>query len=490
MNWESRTLKDLLPELQAPELASLEVSGVAQDSREVAPGDLFLARSGLKHKGADYIIKAAEQGAVAALLDADEFDESASWPIPVLPVENLPQQLGWVAARFFGSPSHQMRLVGITGTNGKTSCSHFVAQALQEAGHRSAVVGTVGNGFIGSLQESSHTTPDAVGLQRLLAELRAEDAEVVVMEVSSHALEQYRVAGVEFDVVLFTNLSRDHLDYHGSLDAYGAAKARLFTEHNAGAGAIWCDDAFGQKLFNQLAGSDMQLISAGETRADIRAEQVMLNEAGISGLLKTPWGAIALNSPLVGAFNLTNLMLSAAALGLLGLNAGEIERGLNAVKPVAGRMQRLGGGEQPMVVVDYAHTPDALQQALSALRSHCQGRLICVVGCGGDRDHGKRAQMGGVAASWADLVVVTSDNPRSEQPQSIIEMVLEGVPADQPQLVDADRRQAIIEAVAQAEAGDIVLVAGKGHETYQEINGERFPFSDVEEAMAALEVHG
>lgn len=490
MNWESRTLKDLLPELQQPELGNLTVSGVAQDSREVVAGDLFLARSGLKHRGADYIDSAAERGAVAALLDAEEFDAERSWPIPVLPVTDLNGQLGIVAARFFGNPSHEMRIVGITGTNGKTSCSHFVAQALQHAGHRSAVVGTVGNGFIGSLCESSHTTPDAVGLQRLLAELRAEDAEVVVMEVSSHALEQSRVAGVEFDVVLFTNLSRDHLDYHGSLDAYGEAKSRLFTDYNAPAGAIWCDDAFGQKLFNQLSGSSMQLISAGETRADIRAEQVALNEAGISALLKTPWGAINLNSPLVGAFNLTNLMLSAAALGLLSLDAGEIERGLNAVKPVAGRMQRLGGGEKPMVVVDYAHTPDALQQALSALRSHCLGRLICVVGCGGDRDHGKRAQMGGVAASWSDLVVVTSDNPRSEAPETIIEMVLDGVPAEQERLVDADRRTAIAAAVAGAEAGDIVLIAGKGHETYQEINGERFPFSDVEEAEAALEAQG
>ncbi len=487
MNWESRTLQGLLPGLQNASLATLEIHGVAQDSREVAPGDLFLARSGLQHKGADFIAAAAQCGAVAALLDAGEFDEAQQWPIPVLPVTDLNGQLGPIAARFFGCPSHEMRVVGITGTNGKTSCSHFVAQALQHAGHRSAVVGTVGNGFIGRLHESSHTTPDAVGLQRLLAELRAEDAEVVVMEVSSHALEQRRVAGVEFDVVLFTNLSRDHLDYHGSLDAYGAAKSLLFTDYQAPAGAIWCDDAFGQKLHNQLAGGEMRLISAGETRADIRAEQVLLNEQGISGLLKTPWGAVNLHSPLVGGFNLTNLMLSAGALGLLELNTSEIERGLNAVKPVAGRMQRLGGGQQPMVVIDYAHTPDALQQALSALRSHCQGQLICVFGCGGDRDHGKRAQMGTVAASWADLLVVTSDNPRSETPDSIIEMVLEGIPADQPRLVEADRRSAIAQAVAQARAGDIVLIAGKGHETYQEIHGERFAFSDLSEAQQALE---
>ena len=488
MNWEIRTLKDVLPELQDTQLEALEVHGVVQDSREISPGDLFLARSGLRHKGADYIEAAAAKGAVAAVLDSNEFDETQIWPIPVIPVADLSAQLGHIAARFYGNPSHQMRVVGITGTNGKTSCSHFIAQALESLGHRSAVVGTVGNGFIGQLNESKHTTPDAVGLQRLLAELRAEDAEVVVMEVSSHALEQHRVAGVEFDVVLFTNLSRDHLDYHGSIDAYGAAKALLFTDYNAPAAAIWCDDAFGQKLHNQLdSNSTMRLLSVAATQADVRSEQELLNEQGISGLLKTPWGAINLHSPLVGRFNLTNLMLSAAALGLLECSAGEIERGLNAVKPVEGRMQRMGGGEQPMVVVDYAHTPDALQQALSALRGHCQGRLICVFGCGGDRDHGKRAQMGLVAANWADLLVVTSDNPRSEAPESIIEMVLEGIPAEQNRLVEADRRVAIKQAVNEAFSGDIVLIAGKGHETYQEIQGERFPFSDVEEAEAALE---
>ncbi|MBY4676603.1 UDP-N-acetylmuramoyl-L-alanyl-D-glutamate--2,6-diaminopimelate ligase [Marinobacterium arenosum] len=487
MKWEACTLGDLLPSQLPDELAGLQVQGVAQDSREIAAGDLFVARSGLRHRGVDFIEQAAADGAVAAIIDADEHQPEQHWPIPVIPVANLAGQVGPIAARFYGNPSRQMRIVGITGTNGKTSCSHFIAQALETLGHRCAVIGTVGNGFIGQLHESKHTTPDAVGLQRLLAELRAEDAEVVVMEVSSHALEQYRVAGIEFDVALFTNLSRDHLDYHGSIDAYGAAKARLFTDYPLSGAAIWCDDAFGQRLHNQLAGADMTLLSVGETRADLRAEEIELSGQGISALLRTPWGNVHLRSQVVGRFNLTNLMLSAAALGLLEVGVTQIEQGLNAVLPVAGRMQRIGGGEQPLVVIDYAHTPDALQQALSALHGHLDGRLICVFGCGGDRDQGKRAQMAQVAEQWADLVVVTSDNPRTENPDAIIEMVLEGLVGDKPKLVEADRRIAIERAIAEARPGDIVLIAGKGHETYQEIDGQRYPFSDLEEAQRCLE---
>lgn len=486
MEWKAHKLVDLLPSLDDEALADLSVTGVVQDSRDVSQGQLFIARSGLSHKGIDFIDAAADAGAVAALLDRSEY-ESRDWSIPVIAVDDLPQQAGLIAARFYGNPSHEMRVIGVTGTNGKTSCCHFIAQAMQMLGHRAAVIGTVGNGFIGQLQTASHTTPDAIGLQRMLAELRAEDAEVVVMEVSSHALEQGRVSGVEFDIALFTNLSRDHLDYHGSFEAYGAAKAKLFTDYEVKAAAVWTDDPFGQQLHAALADNDLKLLSVGKQSGQLTADSVNLTEKGIQAKLSTPWGIVDLDTPVVGAFNLSNLMLCAAALGLSDCVSEDLSKSLSSVQPVVGRMHRFGGYQQPLVVVDYAHTPDALEQALQALREHCQARLVCVFGCGGDRDNGKRPQMASVAEQLADVVVVTSDNPRTEDPQVIIEMVVEGLSGPEQAIVEVDRAAAIRHAIAEAKPGDIVLVAGKGHEDYQEVNGQRHHFSDLEQVETALQ---
>lgn len=482
-----RTLCTLLPELTDKGWSDRVVTGITQDSREVCPGDLFCARAGGRFKGSDFIPAAIAAGAAAILIDQDEAVETASYAVPVVAVERLALRLGDIAARFYGHPSRQMMMIGITGTNGKTSCSHFLAQALNRSGKKTAVVGTIGNGFPDQLSSATHTTPDAIALQRLLAGFLAQGAEAVVMEVSSHAIDQQRIGGIEFDVAAFTNLSRDHLDYHGTMDAYGEAKAKLFTDYGARHAVICADDPFGRQLMARLSDADCTVVGFGLQQADVSADAVVLDTCGISAVLNTPWGALPVTTHVVGRFNLWNLMLTAAVLGVIGVDAALIADQLNALQPVPGRMQCLGGEGKPLVVVDYAHTPDALEKALQATREHTPGELICVFGCGGDRDQGKRAQMGDVASQYADRIVVTSDNPRSEAPEQIIAMIMAGVAVDRPCRQEPDRAQAIKAALVSAGAEDAVLIAGKGHENYQEIQGQRFPFDDVDVARHCLQ---
>ncbi|UTW14101.1 UDP-N-acetylmuramoyl-L-alanyl-D-glutamate--2,6-diaminopimelate ligase [Marinobacterium rhizophilum] len=483
------TLQQLLPEAVDTPLASLVIGGLSQDSRTLVPGDLFFARAGLAHRGLDFIPAAVEAGAVAVLVDETERAALADtdFGVPVLALAGLARRIGPLASLFYGEPSRAMLMIGITGTNGKTSCAHYIAQALNQAGRRTALIGTVGNGFIDALAPASHTTPDPIALQRLLADLRRQGADAVVMEVSSHALEQGRVEGVAFDVAAFSNLSRDHLDYHGSMQAYGDAKARLLESMQVPLLAINADDPFGRSLLARPYPDARQVLAFGMTDdADLYPVSYQLNSRGMQLQLHTTLGEMAIQNRLLGHFNLSNLLLSAAVLQLAGLDAAQLQQGLNGLSPVCGRMECFGGGELPLVVVDYAHTPDALEKALQALVEHARGQLWCLFGCGGDRDTGKRAQMGAVASALADQVVITSDNPRTEAPEVIIAMIQEGVDSARPCSVEPDRALAIGQTLARASAGDIVLIAGKGHEDYQEINGQRRPFSDQQVAQQAL----
>lgn len=498
MSRYSQSLLTLLPQACStlaalPSDRSINITGLALDSRRVEPGYLFFARDGVRHRGADFIADAIKHGAVAVMTERGALGaaERAALGVPLLEVTDLDAATGQVASRFYDNPSQYLKVIGITGTNGKTSCSSYLAQALESLGHRCAVIGTLGNGFVGQLQPATHTTPDSVALQALLAEFRLQGAEYVVMEVSSHALDQKRVSGVHFAAAGFTNLTRDHLDYHGDMARYGDAKARLFADYAPPLQAINLDDVFGRTLFERQVSAPCRIVGFGlvEPGVDIGADQLCFDVDGCSFELCTPEGRHQVKAGLLGGFNISNLLLTAALLQLLGFDLARTAKALSVLKPVAGRMQCLPRDDrQPLVVIDYAHTPDALAQALQALRVHQAGagHIWCVFGCGGDRDPGKRAEMGAVAAELADRLVLTSDNPRSESPEQIIRDIMAGVPATERLHIESDRAAAIEWAVTHAGPNDLVLIAGKGHEDYQETAGIRQPFSDQEHALRVM----
>jgi UDP-N-acetylmuramoyl-L-alanyl-D-glutamate--2,6-diaminopimelate ligase len=375
-------------------------------------------------------------------------------------------------------------VVGVTGTNGKTTTTHLLAQALDRPEARCGLIGTLGSGFPGQLDPSLHTTPDAISVHRLMAEFVNAGARTVCMEVSSHALDQARVAGVQFDIALFTNLTRDHLDYHGDMQAYAAAKARLFDFPHLKAVVINQDDAFGRELIKRTRGR-ARIVSFGLHGGDVQALSVDTSTDGLTLAIATPHGETRLRSSLLGRFNAANLLAALAVLLVAGIPLAEATSALAQTRPVAGRMERFGGVDgQPLVVVDYAHTPDALEKVLQALREHTQGKLVCVFGCGGDRDRGKRPQMGRIAEQLADVVILTNDNPRHEDPAAIINEIASGMQTT-PSAVP-DRTQAIRVALSGACAGDIVLVAGKGHEDYQQVGDRRLDYSDRDTVRALL----
>ncbi len=383
-----------------------------------------------------------------------------------------------------------MRVIGVTGTNGKTSCVQLLAQALTLLGHRAASIGTLGSGVHGQLHEGERTTPDAISVQALLAKFRDTDVTHVAMEVSSHALVQGRVGAVDFEVAAFTNLTRDHLDYHGSMEAYGAAKARLFAWPGLKAAVINSDDGFGRELAAQLPPGVRALrFSTNDDNAmEIAASNIVTSAGGLAFQLRSPWGVRQITSQLLGHFNVDNLLTVIGCLGALGESFERIVKVVELLQPVHGRMNRLGGLRGlPLVVVDYAHTPDALEQTLSVLRAHCAGKLLCVFGCGGERDAGKRPLMGAIAARLADVAIVTDDNPRGEDGDAIVAQIVAGMTAAAAMTVERDRAAAIAGALALAHAGDVVLIAGKGHETYQDGAAGRRPFDDLAVAHALLE---
>jgi UDP-N-acetylmuramyl-tripeptide synthetase len=463
---------------------------ITADSRRVESGVAFAAYPGMHVDGRQFVPDAIARGATAVLWESSGFAWNREWQVPHLPVEGLQQRLGAIADFIYGSPSQALWMIGVTGTNGKTSSAHWIAHALDACGRRAGILGTLGNGLVGGLAPATHTTPDAPAVHELLRQFRAAGARAVAMEVSSHALDQGRVGGVKFDVALFTNLTRDHLDYHQTMAAYGQAKAKLFTWPGLRTSVVNADDPFGQSLIDSARARGARLLSYGLTLADIAASEIRVTADGIALAVNTPWGKAEFASPMVGTFNAQNLL---GVLGVLLASDVPIDMAtaaLSRLQPPAGRMQRLGGNDRPLVIVDYAHTPDALEKVLNALRPAvaATSELICVFGCGGDRDPGKRPEMGHVAARFADRVVVTSDNPRSEDPSAIANAVARGV-RDQGHrrwTIEVDRGDAIRKAIGTAKAGDVVLVAGKGHETYQERDGVRTPFSDADVAAAAL----
>lgn len=509
------TLGSLLPHvLLAPAVAALPVAALKLNSQEIVParmergvgcaGDVFIAVPGARVDGRDFIAQAVAAGAIAVIAEAHAVAEVAATAgshavqpapaaissVPIIPVEGLRAQLSAISARFYADPSVHLTVTGVTGTNGKTTCSQLLAQLFHVLGDTAGVMGTLGWGPVGvadeALVDTGMTTPDAIHTQQILAALRGKGVQRVVMEVSSHSLVQQRVAAVHFDTAIFTNLSRDHLDYHGTMDDYRAAKAQLFALPGLRRAIVNRDDPAGLAIYRDLpAGIDSYLYSVLDPHAHIYAATYTLSAQGIEARIVSPWGEGVLSSQLLGGFNLSNLLAVVAAACVQGFALADVLAAVPQLTPVPGRMQLVDASLPPMVVVDYAHTPDALHQALAALRGHCVGALWCVFGCGGDRDRGKRAQMGAIADAQADRVVVTSDNPRSEKPQHIIDDILVGIRSGRAQVMP-DRREAIRYAILTAQPRDIVLIAGKGHETYQWVGENRWPFSDMAEARLAL----
>ncbi len=506
------SLLDALPEaLAVRELvrgdasADPTIRGLRYDSRQVAPGDLFVALRGANSDGHDYLDRAIAAGAAALLVEAAP-EEAPSHDVPIAVVPDTRRALAPIAARFYGYPASEMNLVGVTGTNGKTSTTYLVESILTQAGQRVGLVGTVEIRYAGTREVAVNTTPESLDLQRTLRAMRTEQVDAAVMEVSSHGLELGRVEGCAFEVAAFTNLSQDHLDFHGSMDAYFASKARLFRDHLApGAVAVVnVDDAAGEKMLGVArdAGATLLRVARGaEADAELRLIDATASLEGTRATLEDATGCFDVELPLLGDFNLENLLV-AVGIGLaLGLDHETIAAGVAACPQVPGRMERVvgTGRDEPTVLVDYAHTPDAVLKLLRAVRPLCDGRLVAVFGCGGDRDRAKRPLMAQAAAAHADLAIATSDNPRTEDPVAILADVEEGlrdlVRVEPEALfsgdsgrycVLVDRREAIDLAVGGASARDTVVLAGKGHEDYQILGREKFPFDDRREARRAL----
>ena len=468
-------------------ILDMKFSILTADSRQVTPGALFMAYPGVHNDGRKYIAQAIQAGAAAVIWDSRDFAWNPDWQVANAGIAGLKDKVGEIAAEYYGHPSQKMRTVGVTGTNGKTSVSQWIAQTLTLVGQKTAVIGTIGNGFVDAQNEASNTTPDAILLQSMLADFAARGAAAVAMEVSSHGLHQGRVNGVAFDVAVLTNLSRDHLDYHETMEAYAAAKEQLFAWPGLQMSVVNADDAFGQRVAEKLKTQNKPLLTYGLNHGDVRATDLQLHQHGLTMRVTTPQGDAVVNAPVLGRFNAYNVLAVLSSLLALQISLQDAVAAIAKIKPVPGRMQQFGGDGKPLVVVDYAHTPDALEKVLATLREQTAGKLICVFGCGGDRDPGKRPLMGAAASRLADKVIVTSDNPRSENPQAIIQQVVAGIA--QAYEVEADRAAAIRLAISLAQAEDIVLLAGKGHEDYQEINGVRTAFSDADVALAALNNH-
>lgn len=501
MGQQHHTLRQLCAGIVAvPADVDRECRRLVLDSRTVVAGDVFIALQGHRHDASIFIDAAIANGAVAVLWEiADGVSPlpirfrtaSNGHQVPVIAVKKLASQVGIMADRFFNHPSHHLHVVGITGTNGKTSCSHYLAQVLSNQ-HRCGLIGTLGNGLYGQLRDSRHTTPDALTCHEYLAEMQQQGVHDVAMEVSSHALVQHRVAGVRFDGAIFTNLTHEHLDYHGSMQAYGEAKQRLFDVPDLHYTIINVDDTFGRALVNHLDSRSVKVLTYGlsaENTPDILATRLTLSESGMVMRVQTPYGSTTLQVPLLGRFNASNILAVLSVLLHRGIALDEAVQRLSSIKPVPGRMQVIPSQTPFKVVVDYAHTPDALEQALRSLREHVKGKLMCVFGCGGERDTAKRPVMGRLSSELADISFITNDNPRHEDPIQIIDEILTGIDINKRHSirVNQNRAEAIAAAIQQAQAGDVVLIAGKGHENYQIIGNEKMTFSDYDVASQLLE---
>ncbi len=484
-------LSNLLKELvEIDSKFDREIIGLTANSRTVQPGYLFAAFPGINKDARDYIADAIAKGAVAVVSEAQDFKGIQSESVPIVALPNLREKIGDLAAAFYDYPAHGMTITGFTGTNGKTSCSQFLAKALQLNQIKCGVIGTLGSGFPGELNESVHTTPDSISIQQQLFAMRQQGARAISMEVSSHGLQQRRINGVDFDIAVFTNLTRDHLDYHSDMEHYAAAKRRLFMCPKLKHAVINVDDNFGRILLNELS-SKLNVIGYSINGAEINvpmvtAEDIKLNQEGFTAKVITPWGKGVLKSRLLGRFNISNLLAVLTVLNLMEVPLQSALASLAKLTTIPGRMQAFGGGDKLIVVVDFAHTPDALRQVLMVLREHCHGTLWCVFGCGGDRDRGKRPQMGKVAEQFSDRVIITNDNPRCEDSQQIVNDIVKGLSCPRTVEIEYNRRVAIADAVNNAKIEDVVLIAGKGHEPYQIIGEQKIPYSDIEQVKKLL----
>ena len=470
--------------------ASVRVFGVRHDSRAVRPGDLFVARPGQKVDGARFIDDAVARGAAAVMASPGSVAPS-NLPVPVVFVEEPATALAYASSAAYGHPSFSLDVVGITGTNGKTTTTHLVRAAIDAAIGRPScgILGTTGHSFGDWRVEAEHTTPEADDIARAMASIRELGGTYVAMEVSSHALHLRRVDALRFRVSALTNLTQDHLDFHGSMDEYARAKTRLFTELAPAAAVLNVDDPLGRRLAACVEGTPVRVSTRPDADADIAPRDVHIDATGIRAVLRTPGGDVPIATRLIGAHNLENVLVAMGIAHALELDLHRAAAGLAAEPGAPGRLERCDGpGDDVTVLVDYAHTPDALARALDAVRAVAGGRLWCVFGCGGDRDPGKRGPMGEAVGRRADVAVVTSDNPRTESPQEIASPVVEGVRrGGREPVVELDRRKAIAFAVRSAGAGDLVLVAGKGHEDYQIVGSTKVPFDDRVESRLALE---
>lgn len=479
----------------------LEITDLTLDSRAVTPGAAFVALSGTRTHGIGFAAQAVNAGACAVLWEPVQGVVPPRLPEDV-PLIGIPQLAGWLGAIsdwFFDAPSVPVRPIGITGTNGKTTTAHVIAEALQRLNIESAYAGTLGYGRVGALHSGSLTTPDVITVHRQLAELRDQGVRCLAMEVSSHALDQHRVNGVRYETAVFTNLTRDHLDYHGTLDAYGEAKAYLFSWPCLRHTVINIDDAFGRELASRVAHTCLTVYSrASDPKIDaswrsldgevnrLFARRVTAAPNGLDIEFDGSWGAATLRSRFVGDFNVENLLAVLATLLTSGVSMQQAIAALENCGPPPGRMETITAPNRPLAIVDYAHTPDALEKALLAVRKHRGGKLVCVFGCGGDRDAGKRPLMGAIAERLADRVIVTDDNPRTENGDAIVADILKGLTRPEAAIVERDRAAAITRAIAASAATDVVLIAGKGHEDYQIVGAERRSFSDRDQALRAL----
>lgn len=487
-----------------------QVNGITLDSRQCEPGFLFAACEGTQQHGIAFAQEALDAGAVAIIYEKPYNDEQAVTSyiaalqdsnVPVIGVEALTTKIGFIADRFYNRPSQSIKVTGVTGTNGKTSCSVYLANLLSSA-NKTAVMGTLGNGLPDSLEPTSNTTQDAVTVHQFMARMLEQDIRNVVMEVSSHGLDQSRVNGVHFETAIFTNLSRDHLDYHKDMQSYARSKQKLFASPGLRYAVINADDEQGLEILANLPDtvqsvayslSDAMNADAAVLRSSlmhlgcVQGSDLKFNKSGLSMHVTSPWGDAEISAPLYGRFNAENILAVLAAALLDGIRLTDAVKALKSLQSVPGRMQHVASGSnQPTVIVDYAHTPDALEQVLMSARTHCKKELCCVFGCGGDRDQGKRSLMGSVASHHADKVIITDDNPRTESPQEIVKQICEGISNNQHVTVEHDRAEAIRKAISHARSGDVIVIAGKGHEDYQLIGDQRLAFSDVEVAEKIL----
>ncbi|NOZ54647.1 MAG: UDP-N-acetylmuramoyl-L-alanyl-D-glutamate--2,6-diaminopimelate ligase [Gammaproteobacteria bacterium] len=492
-------LSDLLGDIATVStVTDCEIKGLAINDAGVRPGYVFFALAGAGQHGLEYAANALERGACAVVWDAGDGNKANKSElllfrqhqrykdkVPVIPVVGLKHKLGFMAEKYYGEPSKQLHVIGITGTNGKTSCAHFLAQALHQDAP-AAVVGTLGNGLVNHLSDATHTTPDAVTVHQLIRRYLDDGAKNVIMEVSSHGLVQGRVVGINFEIAIFTNLSRDHLDYHGDMQSYAAAKNSLFQMPRLKAAVINSDDVYGRNIMaslrNDSHAATPRVISYGmkhnHHKDSVRALDVQYSASGLRFKVQSPWGAGVVQSPLLGQFNVSNLLAVLSTLLIKGVSFDEALARVSYLKTIAGRMERISETEDSaLFVVDYAHTPDALQKALQSLRTHMNtsmsGKLWCLFGCGGDRDRGKRCEMGAIAQQFADQIVIADDNPRTEISKEIIADIVTGLEAPERAVLIPDRVAAIQFVVDAAGDNDVVLVAGKGHEEYQIIGTKK-----------------